>query len=66
MFEVANEKNFVNAPNANLLLPSRLARFMPKKEKASGRRQRKELKNRKKKVSGKEKTKLGSCKRNGK
>ena len=44
----------------------RLARFQPKKDKTGGRRQRKELKNRKKKVSGTKKTELGSCKRGGK
>lgn len=44
----------------------RLARYLPKKDKNSGRRQRKELKNRKKKVNGGKKTEMGSCKRNGK
>ena len=43
----------------------RLQRFLPKKDKVGGRRQRKELKNRKKKVTGKKTTELGSCKRNG-
>lgn len=44
----------------------RLARFQPKKDKTGGRRQRKELKNRKKKVSATKKSELGSYKRNGK
>merc|ERR1711939_731468 len=42
----------------------RLQRFLPKQDKMGGRRQRKELKNRKKKVKGKKKTEMGSCRRN--
>jgi len=43
----------------------KLARYEPKVDKKGGRRQRKELKNRKKKVKGGKKTEMGSCKRNG-
>merc|ERR1712241_710699 len=43
----------------------RIKRFEAKEDKKGGRRQRKELKNRKKKVSGKAKSEMGSCKRNG-
>ena len=56
-----------NADSLKKIEPKyRLDRFLPKKDKMGGRRQRKELKNRKKKVKAGKKTEMGSCKRNSK